>query len=87
MPDVYKLSNMHSFKSLLSFFSFPRPIFATPKYLCVRVGNSATLSNIFLNKFYIELDITERENEDLYLKKSLSIASKEISQNSSGTNF
>ena len=34
------------------------------------------ISKLYLDKFYIEIDKTERENEDLYIKKSLSIASK-----------
>jgi DNA polymerase-3 subunit alpha len=34
------------------------------------------ISKLYLDKFYIEIDKTERENEDLYTKKSLSIASK-----------
>ena len=34
------------------------------------------ISKSFLDKFYIEIDKTDRENEDLYTKKSLSIASK-----------
>ena len=34
------------------------------------------ISQLFINKFYIEIDNTERENEDLYIKKSLSFASK-----------
>ena len=34
------------------------------------------ISQLFLNKFYIEIDKTERENEDLYIQKSLLIASK-----------
>ena len=34
------------------------------------------ISQLFINKFYIEFDNTERENEDLYIKKSLSFASK-----------
>jgi DNA polymerase-3 subunit alpha len=34
------------------------------------------ISQLFLDKFYIEIDKTERENENLYIKKSLSIASK-----------
>ncbi len=34
------------------------------------------LSQIFSNKFYIEIDYTERENETIYNKNSLSFASK-----------
>ena len=34
------------------------------------------ISQLFLDNFYIEIDKTERENENLYIKKSLSIASK-----------
>ena len=34
------------------------------------------MMQIFVEKFYIELDNTERENEELYFKKSLLIASK-----------
>ena len=34
------------------------------------------ISKSFLDKFYIEIDKTDRENEDLYTKKSLLIASK-----------
>ena len=33
------------------------------------------ISKLFLDKFYIEIDKTDRENENLYTKKSLSIAS------------
>jgi DNA polymerase-3 subunit alpha len=33
------------------------------------------ISKLFLDKFYIEIDKTDRENENLYIKKSLSIAS------------
>ena len=34
------------------------------------------ISQLFINRFYIEFDNTERENEDIYIKKSLSYASK-----------
>ena len=34
------------------------------------------ISQLFSDKFYIEIDKTERENEDLYINKSLAIASK-----------
>jgi DNA polymerase-3 subunit alpha len=34
------------------------------------------ISQLFLDKFYIEIDKTERQNEDLYINKSLLIASK-----------
>ena len=34
------------------------------------------ISQLFINRFYIEFDNTERENEDIYIKKPLSYASK-----------